>query len=158
MGASCSGRYGRILQGSGANWLHGHHGWHFNNGYEDLPRAGYAAYDGARTSTHNVKPVTDWVVMCGSNAGSNLKIANGKDVGTANGGTGNIGLMINDGDAADQTSNFEVAEVITWDRGLTEAETWAAHDYLMYRVLGVFVSDTTSPAGVEGSRLHFVLK
>ena len=130
------GRYGRILQGSGANWLHGHHGWHYNYGSEDFPRAGYAAYNGASTSTHNVKPVTDWVVMCGSNAGSNLKIANGKDVGIAVGGTGNIGLRINSGDTATQASDFEVAEVITWDRGLTEAETWAAHNYLMRHVLG----------------------
>ena len=98
--------------------------------------------------------------MCGSNAGAELKLANGVDVGTDTGGTGNQDLRINgDGVYSDQASDFEVAEIITWNVGLTVAETWAAHDYLRYRVLGqrstvaAFHVDTggsfTNPAGLS---------
>ena len=53
--AGCEQR--AILQGEGANWLHGHH---YN-------KAGVAYYgaDGRRTVTPNY----DWVVLCASNAG-----------------------------------------------------------------------------------------
>ena len=53
------------------------------------------------------------------------------------GGQGNTGLKINEGyNGNNLNSDFDVAEVITWDRGLTEDETWAAYNYLRYHVLG----------------------
>ena len=76
-------------------------------------------------------PSDDWVIMCGSNGGANLKIANGVDVGCTGGGctggTGGTPLVINDGRAGangdQQTSDFDVAEIIVWDRGLTAQES-----------------------------------
>merc|ERR1712087_118128 len=101
---------GRILQGKGKNWLHGH--WHGN--------AGVAHYESWKTSTSNkIHPVTDWLVMCGTNAGSQLKLANGVDVGTENGGAGGVSLKVNDGNWPEEKSNFAIAEVVVWDRGLT---------------------------------------
>ena len=69
----------RILQGGRSNWLHGH-------SWSD---AGVAFYEGWKTSESqgSVSPNTDWVVMCGTNAGSQLKLVNGVDVGTTAGGT-----------------------------------------------------------------------
>ena len=67
---------------------------------------------------NNVSPMTDWVVMCGTNAGSQLKLANGVDVGTATGGTGNVSLFVNDGSYG-SPSNFAIAEVVVWSRGLS---------------------------------------
>ena len=119
----------RILQGGdGGNWLHGHWGG----------LAGVAYYWGNQTAAANhVAPKTDWVVMCGSNAGADqLKLVNGADVGTATGGVGNVSLWINGGGSG-ATSDFAVAEVLVWDRGLTSEETYAASTYLMGRVLGV---------------------
>ena len=54
------GAKGQILNGD-ANWLHGH--WNGN--------AGVARYvNGWQTAVQdNVNPDTDWVVMCGGNAG-----------------------------------------------------------------------------------------
>ena len=65
----------RILNGGGANWLHGHH----------AGKAGVAFYEGWKTSAieGSVSPNTDWLVMCGTNAGSQLTLANGIHVGTA---------------------------------------------------------------------------
>ena len=54
----------RILDGGEENWLHGHHTGH----------VGVAHYSGWKTSPQglNDSPDTDWVVMCGTNAGSQL--------------------------------------------------------------------------------------
>ena len=69
------GSKARILNAGGANWLHGH--------YNGL--AGVAYYNGWKTAeTDNVSPDTDWVVMCGKNAG--FIVVNNVDVGIATGG------------------------------------------------------------------------
>ena len=117
-----------ILGGQG-DWLHGH--WSGN--------AGVAYYPGWKT-THlgNVSPDTDWVVMCGTNAGSQLKLVNGVDVGTATGGTGGVSLFVNAGyhsaGWADQKSDFAIAEVVVWPRGLTSEEMHRASEHLMNRM------------------------
>ena len=80
----------------------------------------------------NVSPDTDWVVMCGTNAGtSQLKLVNGVDVGTATGGTGDTWLYVN---GAGQNSDFAIAEVAMWPRGLTSAEMYRVSDHLMSRL------------------------
>lgn len=54
-----------------------------------LCAAGVAYYHGWKTATvSNVDPNTNWVVMCGQNGGSNLKLVNGRSVGTSGGGSG----------------------------------------------------------------------
>jgi len=136
------GAMGRILNGgaqhgdpnpSGANWFHGHAKTTSNSGHVD-GRAGVAYYNGWRTSSQgSVSPNTDWVVMCGTNAGSQLKLANGVDVGTAAGGRGDVSLFVNGG-LYDQYSDFAIAEVAVWPRGLTSAEMHRVSEHLMSRL------------------------
>ena len=114
----------RILNGggAGANWLHGHHGG----------KAGVAFYGDWKTAqVRNVDPITNWVVMCGANAGSQLKLVNGVDVGTANDGTGNVRLWVNGGEYMPGGSDFAIAEVMVWDRGLTSEEMNGVSDHLL---------------------------
>jgi len=120
------GAKGRILNGVGANWLHGH--W--------SGRAGVAYYEGWKTSSRgSVSPNTDWLVMCGTNAGSQLKLLNGADVGTAAGGTGGVSLFVNGGSyGITETSDFAIAEVVVWPRGLTSEEMHRVSDHLMSRM------------------------
>ena len=114
----------RILQGS-TNWMHGHY----------YGQAGVAYYYGWKTSTTGtVSPNTDWVVMCGTNAGSQLKLVNGVDVGTATGGPGDLSLFINAGLWGNEKSDFAIAEVVVWPRGLTDEEMRRASDHLMNRM------------------------
>jgi len=115
----------RILNGGGANWLHGHH----------FHKAGVAYYGVWKTAVqHNVSPNTDWVVMCGSNAGSQL-LLNGVDVGTAAGGTGGVSLFVNGGPShGHKKSNFAIAEVVVWPRGLTDDEMRGVSEHLIDRI------------------------
>ena len=118
------GTKGRILNGEGLNWLHGQHGG----------KAGVAYYEGWKTRSDgtNVAPITDWVVMCGTNAGSQLKLVNGADKGTADYGSGGGELRVNDGwNMPQQTSDFAIAEVMVWNRGLTSEEMYGVSHYLM---------------------------
>merc|ERR1719424_552167 len=118
------GAKGRILQGS-TNWLHGHR----------RGAAGVANYEGWKTARqNNVSPNTDWVVMCGSNAGSQLKLVNGRDVGTATGGPGDQSLFVNAGRYPDSKSDFAIAELVVWPRGLTDEEMRRASDHLIDRL------------------------
>ena len=93
-----------------------------------------AYYGGWKTATQDhVSPNTDWVVMCGTNAGSQLKLANGVDVGTAAGGTGGVSLFVNAG-FANEKSDFAIAEVAVWPRGPTSAEMHRVSEHLMSRL------------------------
>ena len=83
---------------------------------------------------YKVSPNTDWLVMCGSNAGSQLKLVNGVDVGTATGGTGGQSLFINAGRRRKEKSDFAIAELVVWPRGLTDEEMRRASDHLMNRM------------------------
>ena len=74
------------------------------------------------SSRDHVSPDTDWVAMCGTNAGSQLKLISGVDVGRSTGGSGNCALRINSGGYGFYKSDFAVAEVIVWPRGLTADE------------------------------------
>eukprot|EP00964_Phaeocystis_antarctica_P080493 scaffold50276_cov62-Phaeocystis_antarctica.AAC.2 len=129
------GAMGRILNGEGANWFHGHAQTTSNP-------AGVAYYNGWKTAEGSVSPNTDWVVMCGTNAGSQLKLVNGVDVGTAAGGAGGVSLSVNGGwynqngglYSGNQKSDFAIAEVVVWPRGLTSAEMRSVSDHLMSRM------------------------
>ena len=118
----------RILNGEGVNWLHGHHDG----------KAGVAYYSGWKTRSDgtNVAPVTDWVVMCGTNAESQLKLVNGVNKGIADGGSniqsGGNRMWVNGGYVMpQQSSNFAIAEVMVWKRGLSSEEMYGVSDYLM---------------------------
>jgi len=118
------GTKGRILNGRGANWLHGH-----VNGY-----AGVAFYGGWKTAVQKyVSPNTDWLVMCGTNVGSQL-LVNGADVGTATGGRGGVSLFVNAGTYGTEKSDFAIAEVVVWPRGLTDVEMRGVSELLNNRL------------------------
>ena len=119
------GAKGRILNGGGKNWLHGHWAGH----------AGVAYYEGWKTAAvqDNVSPDTDWVVMCGTNSGSQLKLVNGADEGTATGGYGDVSLFVNAGWYGNEKSDFAIAEVVVWPRGLTAEEMRRASEHLTDR-------------------------
>ena len=130
----------RVLDGVQLNWLHGHHG---------PAGVGVAHYDMWVTSAyHALAAPTDWLVMCGTNAGASpqLKLANGVSVGTADGGTGGTSIGINLGQSAPgSNSDFEIAELIVWDRALDGTEMTAASDALLGRVLGLYPPPPPSP-------------
>ena len=118
-----------LMGGGGTNWLHGHfNGW-----------AGVAYYVGdvkTKWGQTNVSPNTDWVVMCGTNAGSQMTLVNGVDVGTIKaGGTGGVSLFVNNGwYGAVQESDFAIAEVVVWPRGLTDDEMRGVSEHINNRL------------------------
>ena len=109
-------------------WTHGHH---------DVG-AGVAYYGGwFTTKQDNVSSDTNWVVMCATNAASNLKLVNGINVGTA-GGSGNISLFINPKNSDNPwnmpASDFAIVEMAVWNRGLSETELLSVSNYMMHRL------------------------
>ena len=87
------------------------------HGEEASQRNGSQAGSGDVTSANE-----DWVYMCGSNGATDdtgKKIANGVDRTTATGGSTTSQIVVNVGY---QTSDFEILEIMTWSRTLTEAE------------------------------------
>ena len=102
---------------------------------EISPKTSLFLYDGWKTAhQNNVSPDTNWVVMCGSNAGSQLKLVNGVDVGTAVGGGGDQSLFVNAGKYSNHVSDFAIAELVVWPRGLTDEEMRRASDHLIDRL------------------------
>jgi hypothetical protein len=123
---------GRILASNGEDgrsWLHGHDGGHagvayYENG--DLTQEPYRL-----DANSSLKKNSDWVVLCGTNGGSKLMYFNGKGVPVSGGGVGNVSLAINRGKKSKDNSDFAVAEVLVWDRGLGEGELASVSRYLM---------------------------
>ena len=73
--------------------------------------------------------------MCGTNAGSQLMLVNGADVGIETGGSGGgVWLFVNAGNYANEASNFAIAEVVVWPRGLTAEEMRGASEFLINRI------------------------
>ena len=105
---------GRIIRGTPENWLHGHHGG-------DAGVAHYGSWVTATTGNPSGVVDTDWVYMCGANGGTTdtgKKIANGIDGTVDTGGVKATDVLVNTGY---QTSDFEIVEIMTWSRALTEA-------------------------------------
>ena len=101
-------------------------------GYKNPGSAGVAFYEGYKTKwQNNVSPNTDWLVMCGTNAGSKMKLVNGADVGTAAGGRGGVSLWVNGGTLGNEKSDFAIAEVVVWPRGLTDDEMRGVSEHLI---------------------------
>lgn len=139
------GAQNRIFQGSAGNFLHGH----WNN------QVCVAHYDGWQTSPYMDAGDTNWAIMCATNTRP-IAICNGRAVGTGATHTGgNRNLMVNAGGCCgrSEASNFAVAEVIAWNRALTETEMRQAHDYLFGK-LGQYQTSVTKaqlaqiPAGL----------
>ena len=122
----------RILQSRlQSNWLHGH--W--------SRQAGVAYYNGWLTSYSRTVDVMDWVVLCGTNGAQRAfdGFSSGTPANIASQSTTpvkfteTIPLYINHG-GVDEKSEFQVMEVITWDRVLSEEEMVATVDYLKWKL------------------------
>ena len=113
------GQRKRILNGARTNWLQGH--WEKN--------AGVAYCEGfLGGSASRMTNVDDWVILCGT---SNALVLDGKLVATRSDSiAGNQAVVINQGVQGTETSDWMVAEVITWNRKLSEAEMKQASAYL----------------------------
>ena len=108
----------RILTGSRTNWLHGH--W--------SGKAGVAQYD-EWLFKGNRMSADEWVLACGT---SQTFFLRGKKIATREKQfAGNQAVVINDGAYyTDEKSDWAVAEVITWDRALSDKEMEDASAYL----------------------------
>merc|ERR1711879_790462 len=124
----------RVLMGSRGtpvsqkgNWLHGH--W--------AGRVGVARYEDWGTYRFSLKDVerTEWLVMCGQNVNTrNIIRANGRNVIAQEAGDGPWHISINTGDR-DDTSDWALKELITWNRRLRKDEMSAVEKYLMNLLL-----------------------
>jgi hypothetical protein len=123
------GSSGRMFDGKSNNWLHSHWGG----------AAGVCHYDGWRTSgstPSSVASVTNWVICTGTNwTGVNSPynvVVNNLDVGTANGGSGNNTLSINNGNntQGSENSNFQFSQLFIWDSGLTSAQMHTVNNFM----------------------------
>ena len=65
---------------------------------------------------------------------SRARLVNGVDVGTGAGDTGGVSLFVNGGDHGNQKSDFAIAEVVVWPRGLTDVEMRGVSEHLMNRL------------------------
>ena len=110
----------RIIQATGANWLHGH--WRGS--------AGVAYYNGWQIgSSSTLSDVDSWLVFCGQNGGSGYFRTNGATVATSTSGSGSQKLCVNTG-AYNELSDWAVAEIMTWDYALSLSEIEKAEAYL----------------------------
>ena len=109
---------GRILTGERSNWLHGH----WSSG------AGVAHYDGWLGASSGQVDDLEWVILCGT---SKSLLLHGKVIATrGNEIAGSQGVAINGGAIPNEKSDWMVAEVITWNRALSEKEMQDASAYL----------------------------
>ena len=128
----------RIFNGDLFNFFHSHY-----NG-----RPGVSFYSRFMTPLRSrVSPATNWLVMCGTNVGARTQLANGQSVGSGGtDGSGVTGLRINSGlFMPGQASSFAVAELIVWDRSLSEAEMRIESDRLHHLILGNPAPDPPPP-------------
>eukprot|EP00933_Yihiella_yeosuensis_P021070 TRINITY_DN16769_c0_g1_i1.p1 TRINITY_DN16769_c0_g1~~TRINITY_DN16769_c0_g1_i1.p1 ORF type:complete len:2816 (-),score=557.46 TRINITY_DN16769_c0_g1_i1:303-8750(-) len=113
---------GRILTGSGWNWLQGH--WSGQVGVVHAQRW--------QTRTARNKGSTNWVTVC-SSSGSRQVLVDGQNIGTNTGtGGGNMNLVINS--HTREFSDWAVMEVMTWSRVLSNSEMQGAHTYLLRKL------------------------
>ena len=118
---------GRILNGAGANWLHGH--WN--------ARRGVAHYNHWKTHYHGKvrKNLQDWVAVCGKSpsARPHSVMVNGKFAGTANtnGAYPVNGLYINAGRHGNEKSMFALSDLMIWDTPLSNFHMKKAMDYML---------------------------
>jgi hypothetical protein len=118
------GANGRILNGIGRNWLHGHHGG----------RSGMAYYEKVLMDDTKRSFSSDWAVMCGSNglpSPTNI-LYNGAALGTDQGGLGGGTLGVNPTNSEQREySDWALSFVAIWDQHLTAEEMQTASDALM---------------------------
>ena len=112
--------------GADLNWIHGHF-----SGMAGVARYGTGTWHTHTVDFNTVEPNTNWVVLCGTNAGSQLKLVNGVDKSNNNNAVGQGGTELVVNEDQDKKSDFAIAEVMVWDRGLTSDEMDGVSFYLM---------------------------
>ncbi len=113
-----AGQAWRMFQGSGNNWLSG-----FWNGYEEV------AYHVGWLTPQTTTVTNNWVI---STDMVNLYRANGVTKGTS-GGTANTRLSVNSGDFPLENSDFQIAEILVFNRELTSVEYAQVEQYLSFK-------------------------
>ncbi|CAE7244822.1 unnamed protein product [Symbiodinium pilosum] len=113
--------YGRILQGSEGNWLHGQ-------------SAGKAGVTCSGQDMPAAAVLEDWVVVCATSDDSRAALVNGETVLQDSCQPSNVklkqNLVINHGKMWEEVSKWAVMEVIVWNRVLSAPEMTQASDYL----------------------------
>ena len=112
------GTFGRILQSSTDNWLHGHHaagpikrGVHYNGAW--------------RTDQIGAGVSTDWLnfITTSGNTSPNNILRDGVGVGISAGSNAIVSeLAINIGPYSNEVSNWGLTQLIIWNQVLTPAE------------------------------------
>jgi len=120
----------RIFLGTG-NFAHGHH---------DGLR-GVAVYDAWMSPKHSRGRVHDWLIFCGTNNGKQL-YADGVNIAINNrrGSSGTKRISVNyapEGTCCEEKSDWAIAEVITWNRRLSNLEMIVASRYMQGEILGI---------------------
>ena len=145
----------RILCGTSTNFIQGHWGG----------KSGVAFYSGPKTATSDgtvntnmiqssvINPITNWVVMCGTNNSGigipNNILINGVASGAFSGGVGNDILTINNATAFNEPSDFAFQQVFIWDQGLTASQMVTASsmltNYLLNKTYNIIQIPPTIP-------------
>ena len=126
------GKMQKILAALTINWYHGF--WN--------SKRGVAWYDGWSTTVVSVGVLTDWLVMCGKNGGSNPKniLVDGIAIGVKSGGIGSSSLCINSHlFSPSENSDWAFRELMVWDIVLTDADMVTASTHLLNTLHQVFV-------------------
>jgi len=108
---------GTILVGSDEHWYHGHH----------RGVAGVYRYGSAHKPVYRTQPagMQGWVAICGSSQGA--------------GAAGNQELLVNNGILGDRArSSWGIAEVVVFDRALTDEQMHEVEDYLRLKYVPGF--------------------
>eukprot|EP00930_Biecheleria_cincta_P018462 TRINITY_DN1437_c0_g1_i1.p1 TRINITY_DN1437_c0_g1~~TRINITY_DN1437_c0_g1_i1.p1 ORF type:complete len:2162 (-),score=335.88 TRINITY_DN1437_c0_g1_i1:98-6583(-) len=112
---------GQILRSEG--WWHGH----------NAGQAGSVYYKGWVRNELNQSGVMKWLTVCASNQHEKVFVDGQELPASFVGKGGGVTVGINDGSISDR-SDWAVAEVITWDRVLSQSEMISAQNYLRAKV------------------------
>ncbi|CAE7232846.1 unnamed protein product [Symbiodinium sp. CCMP2592] len=139
--------YGRILQGSEGNWLHGH----------VAGKSGVSCEGQAMPSTGEL----DWVVVCSTSDDSRDALVNGDAVSQDSCQPANVklkqNLVINHGKMWEDVSKWAVMEVIVWNRVVSVQEMKQASDYLNAKLadgVGVDLKISDADGACNGRRVQ----
>lgn len=141
--------YGRILQGSQENWLHG----------QSKKNTGVSC---AAQETPDNLDREDWVVVCASSDDSDA-LVNGEKVSQKHCGNVKVkqNLVINHGSKWKEVSSWAVMEVIVWNKVLDAGNMTQASNYLLSKLAAGVNEDykITAPHGnCNGRRVQVQLQ
>ena len=163
----------RVLTGSPSNFVFGHHGGinsiggaatYGLRGLVQVEDSGGWFTEYAFATQGGAADKNDWVVTCGANApfrqsvfADGARVSSSESVSMSTGGGSSFSLGINHFAAAQpwytETSAFAVAEVLVWDRALSDEELLDASEYLRREVLGV--APAPAPPFADRARAWF---